>query len=175
MITNNEERIKFINLGVKTFARCDNRNMECDFRLAQEGLPSVIGFLGPDRQLFIDKGDLIRLLSNNDPTRPPEISTLSEATQCSVQLLGPGSCVLQYHADDLQLDIVGWRGTKSLRAYVDQHDTVHMLRLLGADVSKYGALGTMLGMRHEILKLLYHLQRKTSSRQGRKRKRKGNR
>ncbi|KXJ79083.1 hypothetical protein RP20_CCG002462 [Aedes albopictus] len=137
VITNNEERIKFINLGVKTFARCDNRNMECDFRLAQEGLPSVIGFLGPDRQLFIDKGDLIRLLSNNDPTRPPEISTLSEATQCSVQLLGPGSCVLQYHADDLQLDIVGWRGTKSLRAYVDQHDTVHMLRLLGADVSKY--------------------------------------
>lgn len=137
VISNNEGRIKFINLGVKSFARCDNRNMECDFRLAQEGLPSVIGFLGKERQLFISKEDLIRLLSNNDPTRPPEISTLSEATQMSVQMLGPGSCVLQYHDDDLQLDIVGWRGTKSLRAYVDQHDTVHMLRLLGADVSKY--------------------------------------
>lgn len=137
VITNNEERIKFINLGVKSFARCDNRNMECDFRLAQEGLPSVIGFLGPDRQLSIGRDDLVRLLSNNDPTRPPEISTLSEETQNSVQKLGPGSCVLKYDEDDLQLDIVGWRGTKSLRAYVDQHDTVHMLRLLGADVSKY--------------------------------------
>lgn len=52
--------------------------------------------------------------------------------------LGPGSCVLQYRGeDDLELNLVGWRGTKSLRAYVDQHDTVHMLRLLGADVSKY--------------------------------------
>ncbi|XP_062563812.1 tRNA (cytosine(34)-C(5))-methyltransferase [Armigeres subalbatus] len=137
VITNNEERIKFINLGVKTFVRCDNRNMECDFRLAQEGLPSVISFLGPDRQLFIAKEDLVRLLSNNDPTRPPEISTLSEATQMSVQLLGPGSCVLLYDDGELQLNVVGWRGTKSLRAYVDQHDTVHMLRLLGADVSKY--------------------------------------
>lgn len=138
VITDNEDQIKFINLGVKSFARCDNRNMKCDFRLAQEGLPSVNGFIGQDRRLPIGKDDLVKLLSNNDPTRPPEISTLSQEVQTNVEKLGPGSCVLQYRGeDDLELNLVGWRGTKSLRAYVDQHDTVHMLRLLGADVSKY--------------------------------------
>ncbi|XP_065095378.1 tRNA (cytosine(34)-C(5))-methyltransferase [Ochlerotatus camptorhynchus] len=137
VITDNENQIKFINLGVKSFARCDNRNMKCDFRLAQEGLPSVNGFIGQDRRLPIGKEDLVKLLSNNDPTRPPEIITLTKEIQTNVEKLGPGSCVLQYRDDDLELNLVGWRGTKSLRAYVDQHDTVHMLRLLGADVSKY--------------------------------------
>lgn len=38
---------------------------------------------------------------------------------------------------DLTITLVGWRGTSSLRAYTDTNDTVHMLRLLGADLSKY--------------------------------------
>ena len=38
MLRNNEFNIKLINSGVKTFSRCDNRNMECSFRLAHEGL-----------------------------------------------------------------------------------------------------------------------------------------
>uniref|UniRef100_A0A1Q3EZJ6 tRNA (cytosine(34)-C(5))-methyltransferase n=1 Tax=Culex tarsalis TaxID=7177 RepID=A0A1Q3EZJ6_CULTA len=136
IVSNNENKIKFINLGVKTFARCDN--MVCDFRLAQEGLESINGFIGARRRARIVKEDLIKLLSNNDPTKPPEIDGLSEETQANVKELEPGSCVLEYRGDDgLDLDLVGWRGTKSLRAYVDQHDTVHMLRLLGADVSKY--------------------------------------
>ncbi|KAL9696489.1 hypothetical protein quinque_016068 [Culex quinquefasciatus] len=138
IVTTNENKIKFINLGVKAFARCDNRNMVCDFRLAQEGLESVNGFIGAGRRARIVKDDLIKLLSNNDPTRPPEIEGLSEDTQTNVTVLEPGSCVLEYRGEDgLEMDLVGWRGTKSLRAYVDQHDTVHMLRLLGADVSKY--------------------------------------
>lgn len=37
MLRNNENNIKLINSGVKTFSRCDNRNMECSFRLAHEG------------------------------------------------------------------------------------------------------------------------------------------
>lgn len=32
VIINNEHNIKLINSGVKTFSRCDNRNMECSFR-----------------------------------------------------------------------------------------------------------------------------------------------
>jgi hypothetical protein len=39
-----------------------------------------------------------------------------------------GSCVLQYCDDNLNLLLVGWRGARVLRAYVDQADTVHMLR-----------------------------------------------
>lgn len=38
----------------------------------------------------------------------------------------------------LALAMVGWRGAKSMRAYVSISDCVHYLRLCGADVSKYG-------------------------------------
>lgn len=38
----------------------------------------------------------------------------------------------------LTLAMVGWRGAKSMRAYVSVSDCVHYLRLCGADVSKYG-------------------------------------
>ena len=40
--------------------------------------------------------------------------------------------------DGLSLDMVGWRGVRSLRAYTALPDTVHMLRLLGEDTSKFG-------------------------------------
>lgn len=36
----------------------------------------------------------------------------------------------------MKLKLVGWKGTKSLRAYTDLNDTLHMLRLLNADTSK---------------------------------------
>lgn len=38
----------------------------------------------------------------------------------------------------LVLHISGWRGTHSLRCYMSQHSTVHLLRLLGGDISKFG-------------------------------------
>jgi tRNA (cytosine34-C5)-methyltransferase len=56
---------------------------------------------------------------------------------------GPGSCVLIYKEDiegndvPLVIHISGWRGTTSLRCYMSQHSTVHLLRLLGGDISKY--------------------------------------
>jgi tRNA (cytosine34-C5)-methyltransferase len=58
-----------------------------------------------------------------------------------------GSCVLVYQGEEspsdaditpLTLAMVGWRGAKSVRAYVSVSDCVHYLRLCGADVSKYG-------------------------------------
>lgn len=33
--------------------------------------------------------------------------------------------------------MVGWKGNKSVRAYVAKNDRLHYLRLLGADTSKY--------------------------------------
>lgn len=137
LVVNNEDRVKFINMGVKAFARCGPSSMSCDFRLGQEGLPSIIGFLGKKRQFSVTKEDLVQLLLNNDPANPLEIASFSERTQANIELLEIGSCVLNYDDGELQLDLVAWRGMKSMRAYVDEHDTVHMLRLLGADVSKF--------------------------------------
>lgn len=33
VVRRNEEKVKMINTGVKTFVRCDNKNMSCAFRL----------------------------------------------------------------------------------------------------------------------------------------------
>lgn len=140
LILTNEKFVKIINTGVKTFVRCDNRNMRCAFRLANEGLGSINHLIGTERRVNIIKDDLILLLNNTIPTKPPMLNTLSQNTQDQVKGLTPGSCVLKYSDDKLTISLVGWRGTESLRAYTDANDTVHMLRLLGADLSKYGKL-----------------------------------
>lgn len=70
-----------INTGVKTFVRCDNKNMNCAFRLAQEGMHSIIHYISDDRKLQVSKEDLIMLLQNDEPHTPPEIVKLSSDTQ----------------------------------------------------------------------------------------------
>ncbi|KAI5641301.1 16S rRNA methyltransferase rsmB/F domain-containing protein [Phthorimaea operculella] len=137
VVTKNEDRIKIINTGVKTFVRCDNKNMTCAFRLSQEGLQSILPYIGAGRRVRILKEDLITVLQNDNPNNPPDIKMFSEHTQNLVKDLATGSCVLEFKDPDLELTLVGWRGVHSLRAYTASSDTVHYLRLLGADCSKY--------------------------------------
>lgn len=147
IVVNNHEKIKLINTGVKTFVRCDNKSMQCPFRLAQEGLRSILPYVGPKRKIFLTKSDLVKLLLNDDPKFPPETTTLDESTQKQLTDIVQGSCVLEHKGEEdvsadgdvpgLTLSMVGWRGTKSMRAYVPVSDCVHYLRLCGADVSKY--------------------------------------
>ncbi|CAD7086913.1 unnamed protein product [Hermetia illucens] len=137
LVQNNENAVKIINTGVKTFVRCDNKHMKCPFRLAQEGLLTVNPFIGDVRRVNLQKEDLVKLLQCTDPTKPPAITELDEKTQARVVNLDPGSCVLRYADEKLTLSLVGWRGTSSLRAYTDVNDTIHMLRLLDADTSMF--------------------------------------
>ena len=37
----------------------------------------------------------------------------------------------------LRINLVGWKGKASLRAYVPKNERVHYLRLIGADTSKF--------------------------------------
>ncbi|XP_026728129.1 tRNA (cytosine(34)-C(5))-methyltransferase [Trichoplusia ni] len=140
VVSKNEASIKIINTGVKTFVRCDNKNMTCPFRLSQEGLQSITQFIGPKRRLRILREDLVLVLQSDNPSKPPEVKLFSEHTQKLIEGFATGSCVLEYKEEDesgLQLTLVGWRGVNSLRAYTATPDTVHYLRLIGADYSKY--------------------------------------
>ncbi|CAG4939725.1 unnamed protein product [Colias eurytheme] len=137
IVKRNEANIKIINTGVKTFVRCDNKNMTCAFRLSQEGLQSIVRYIGPKRRVQILKEDLIVVLQNDDVSNPPHLTMFSEHTQKLVKDLPSGSCVLEYNDEGMELKLVGWRGVHSLRAYTASSDTVHYLRLLGADYSKY--------------------------------------
>lgn len=140
VLKNNEHNVKLINSGVKTFSRCDNRNMECSFRLAHEGLFNIDQFIGEKRRMFVTRDDVIHMLNNLNPLEPPLVENMTEATRLQHEKMSSGSCVLHYKEEKLELHLVGWRGTRSLRAYVDVNDSVHMLRLLGADISKYGEI-----------------------------------
>ncbi|XP_071567264.1 tRNA (cytosine(34)-C(5))-methyltransferase isoform X2 [Temnothorax nylanderi] len=143
IVISNENRVKMINTGVKTFVRCDNKNMNCAFRLAQEGMHSIIRYISDNRKLEISKEDLIMLLQNDEPHTPPEIVKLSSNTQERLKEFATGSCILLYKEEKtdnlnrLNLQLVGWRGIMSLRAYVPTCDAIHSLRLLGADCSKF--------------------------------------
>ncbi|XP_067634734.1 tRNA (cytosine(34)-C(5))-methyltransferase [Eurosta solidaginis] len=137
MVMLNEDNIKIINTGVKTFVRCENRHTTHPFRLAQEGLQTTNAFMGATRRIEISKEDLILLLNCTDPTKPPSTLQLAAETQERCKELGVGSCILKYQDTSLTLFLVGWRGSSSLRAYVDSNETVHVLRLLGADISKF--------------------------------------
>ncbi|KAJ8923887.1 hypothetical protein NQ315_006663 [Exocentrus adspersus] len=144
LVVTNQSNIKFINTGVKAFVRCDNKNMKCAFRIANDGLDSVYPFIGDNRKVYIDKDDLITLLLNDDPQHSPPIPSLSKNLQLQVENLSPGSCVLIYREEEKSKDLdplviymSGWRGTTSLRCYMDRHSTMHLLRLLGGDMSKY--------------------------------------
>ncbi|XP_071865687.1 tRNA (cytosine(34)-C(5))-methyltransferase Nsun2 [Bombus fervidus] len=141
VVLSNGDQIKLINTGVKTFVRCDNKNMDCPFRLAHEGIQSIIQYIGDSRKIRLSKDDLVMLLQNNNPNTPPEIAKLNRETQERLQNFATGSCILVYEEEGteqpLKLQMVGWRGTMSLRAYVHVHDAIHYLRLLRADCSMF--------------------------------------
>ncbi|KAM8719554.1 hypothetical protein ACLKA7_005742 [Drosophila subpalustris] len=137
LVLNNEHNIKIINTGVKTFVRCENRHTLNPYRLAQEGLQTSNAFIGHGRRIQVERDDLILLLNCQDPTKPPSTHDLKPETQERCKELCVGSCILKYVDESFTLFIVGWRGTSSLRAYVAKDETVHILRMLGGDVSKF--------------------------------------
>lgn len=112
--------------------------MECEFRMANEGLDTISAVVGEKRCINVSRNDLVLMLEHTNPKLPPEISTLSEKTQEQMQRLSSGSCIMTYNDESgLTINVVGWKGGKSLRAYVDLSECIHLLRLLGADVSKF--------------------------------------
>ncbi|CAL8141625.1 unnamed protein product [Orchesella dallaii] len=142
-VMNNENTVKIINVGVKALARADKKWTPCDFRLSQEGLPSLSPFI-KSRRVQLPKQDLEAvLLNDDDKDKPPLLELLSEETRKLVEPIERGSLVLDIDLqveDDgplCKLQLVGWKGTNSLRAYIQKNDRVHYLRLCGADVSKY--------------------------------------
>ena len=101
---------------------------------------NVDQFIGERRRIHVTRDDLIMMLNNLDALNPPLVAELADETRIQHEKLASGSCVVHYKDEKMELHIVGWRGNKTLRCYIDSTDSVHMLRLLDADISKYGEL-----------------------------------
>jgi len=143
LITSNTDRVKIINAGVKSFAKCENKGATCTFRLAQEGALMTIPFLGK-RIIYPTKKDLQTLLLCSDIDHPPSLTEMEPETLSQLNALDTGSVAFIYEekqtGNDLpsiKLEIVGWKGKASVRAYVPKNDRIHYLRLIGGDTSKY--------------------------------------
>lgn len=105
--------------------------------MAHEGLQNIENLIGNKRRLILERDDILILLNNTDPLTPPQAENLSQSAREQMDGFDNGSCIVAYKEEKLKLRFVGWKGTRSLRAYVDINDAVHMLRLLGADISKF--------------------------------------
>ncbi|CAB3363625.1 Hypothetical predicted protein [Cloeon dipterum] len=136
VVTLNQDKLKIINTGVKVFSRCSVDDMTCDYRLAQEGLPSIQALI-TDRIVQVRKEDMIKLLENDSGTLPPKIEEFSADLYEKLKDFKMGSCVLEYKDDQLEFHLVGWRGKVSARVYIAKSERIHFLRLLAADVSKF--------------------------------------
>uniref|UniRef100_T1IHK3 tRNA (cytosine(34)-C(5))-methyltransferase n=1 Tax=Strigamia maritima TaxID=126957 RepID=T1IHK3_STRMM len=140
IITNNQDRIKVVNTGVKIFCRNDSKGItSCSFRVTQEGLQTVLPFIN-SRRVNISKDDLILLLSSDFPFN----NKMSPETRQHLATLETGCIILLYQLENknsndesLTIALCGWKGATSTRAYVPKGDRIHYLQLCGVDVSKY--------------------------------------
>jgi len=137
----NENRVKFVNMGVKSFSRSPSPLVpDCDFRLSQEGMGSLAPHL-LQRTLTISREDAVMLFKEENPFT----DKMCQATQDQLQDLVPGSVVFVYKPTEsnpepaCELTFCGWKGKCSVRTFVAKHDRAHSLRLFGRDIAQIQA------------------------------------
>ncbi|XP_076157945.1 RNA cytosine C(5)-methyltransferase NSUN2 [Alosa pseudoharengus] len=137
VLINNSERMKVINTGVKVWSRNnDGEEFGCAFRLAQEGIYTLFPYIRA-RRITISVEDVKVLLTEENPF----LSKLSNSAHEQAKKLQMGSIVLRYQPDpnnpDLPqcpIELCGWRGKTSIRAFVPRNERLHYLRMVGVEV-----------------------------------------
>ncbi|XP_056336100.1 RNA cytosine-C(5)-methyltransferase NSUN2-like [Danio aesculapii] len=137
VLLNNSERMKVINTGVKVLSRNnDGEQFGCAFRLAQEGVYTLCPYIRA-RIINISVEDVKVLLTQENPF----LSKLGDDAHMQAKKLEMGSIVLRYLPDpkDLEapqcpIDLCGWRGKTSIRAFVSRNERLHYLRMVGVEV-----------------------------------------
>lgn len=136
IVTLNQERIKFINMGVKLLVRTDLRTDKDKrtLRLCQEGI-TIINKYFSARRIQLDQSDLITLLSHTHT----QYVNLSESIQKQIQTisqdLGSIICSLTIKLHELEIPImfISWRGRNSLRPFVGHSSRKFYLSLCNID------------------------------------------
>uniref|UniRef100_A0A665UEP6 tRNA (cytosine(34)-C(5))-methyltransferase n=1 Tax=Echeneis naucrates TaxID=173247 RepID=A0A665UEP6_ECHNA len=137
VLLNNSERMKVINTGVKVWSRnSDGEEFGCAFRLAQEGIYTLQPYIH-SRIIRVSVEDIKVLLTQENPF----LSKLEEDAHSQAKKLGMGSIVLKYIPNpnnpaepQCPIQLCGWRGKTSIRAFVPRNERFHYLRMLGVEV-----------------------------------------
>ncbi|RXN02068.1 tRNA (cytosine(34)-C(5))-methyltransferase [Acipenser ruthenus] len=137
VLLNNSERMKVINTGVKVWSRNnDGEQSGCAYRLAQEGIYSLYPYINA-RIITVSVEDIKVLLTQENPF----LSKLGAQSHAQAKQLDIGSIVMRYEPDpenqdapQCPIELCGWRGKISIRAFVPRNDRFHYLRMLGVEV-----------------------------------------
>uniref|UniRef100_A0A667XXY8 tRNA (cytosine(34)-C(5))-methyltransferase n=1 Tax=Myripristis murdjan TaxID=586833 RepID=A0A667XXY8_9TELE len=119
VLLNNSERLKVINTGVKVWSRnSDGEEFGCAFRLAQEVTHKHM-----------------------QPVYFYHITLVTGSKVIFMSTLRMGSIVLRYQPNpnnpaepQCPIELCGWRGKTSIRAFVPRNERFHYLRMLGVEV-----------------------------------------
>lgn len=71
--------------------------MVTSFRLAWEGLQTIVKYIGDARRVRLTKDDLIMLLKNNNPMAPPLIASLNPETRERLKHFGNAFNIFEKH------------------------------------------------------------------------------
>ncbi|XP_047240725.1 RNA cytosine C(5)-methyltransferase NSUN2 [Girardinichthys multiradiatus] len=137
VLFNNSERMKVINTGVKVWSRnSDGEEFGCAFRLAQEGIYTLQPYIR-SRIVRVSMEDTRVLLTQENPF----LSKLQDDAHAQAKQMGMGSIVLKYIPNlnnplepQCPIQLCGWRGKTSIRAFVPRNERFHYLRMLGVEV-----------------------------------------
>lgn len=137
VLLNNSERMKVINTGVKVWSRnSDGEEFGCAFRLAQEGIYTLQPYIR-SRMITVSVEDIKVLLTQENPF----LSKLQDDAHAQAKKIGMGSIVLKYIPNpnnpaepQCSIQLCGWRGKTSIRAFVPRNERLHYLRMLGVEV-----------------------------------------
>uniref|UniRef100_A0A667XY50 tRNA (cytosine(34)-C(5))-methyltransferase n=1 Tax=Myripristis murdjan TaxID=586833 RepID=A0A667XY50_9TELE len=135
VLLNNSERLKVINTGVKVWSRnSDGEEFGCAFRLAQEGIYTLNPYIR-SRMITVSVEDIKVLLTQENPF----LSKLEDSAHAQAKKMG--NIVLRYQPNpnnpaepQCPIELCGWRGKTSIRAFVPRNERFHYLRMLGVEV-----------------------------------------
>uniref|UniRef100_A0A8C5GA10 tRNA (cytosine(34)-C(5))-methyltransferase n=1 Tax=Gouania willdenowi TaxID=441366 RepID=A0A8C5GA10_GOUWI len=135
VLLNNSERMKVINTGVKVWSRnSDGEEFGCAFRLAQEGIYTLQPYIR-SRIIQVSVEDVKVLLTQENPF----LNKLEDKAHAQAKEMG--TIVLKYIPNpnnpaepQCPIQLCGWRGKTSIRAFVPRNERFHYLRMLGVEV-----------------------------------------
>ncbi|KAM9838835.1 RNA cytosine C(5)-methyltransferase NSUN2 [Aulostomus maculatus] len=138
VLLNNSERMKVINMGVKVWSRNSGEEFGCAFRLAQEGIYILQPYIR-SRMITVGVEDIKVLLTQENPF----LSKLGDDAHAQAKKMVMGSIMLKFIPNPANpaepqcpIQLCGWRGKTSIRAFVPQNERFHYLRMLGVEVFK---------------------------------------
>jgi len=125
----NIDSIKFINSGVRIFARTEGKMQDALYRVTQDGI-DIMRFFCRTQTTTIDHVEDMKVLLREEN---PEFNLYSEAVKAQIwKDTKNGPFIMNYSpTKGAGFSVCGWRGDKSLRLYINKHDRIHFLHLMG--------------------------------------------